>query len=241
MEEVGAILKHYIIELINAITNTNLKVRAIAEEAFIDVCTLMREKFGAVNQLFSIILVGLAGSNSQTQSSTIRAIIFTIKKNVQFGNQTADDERQNLIQISDAGFQAFLKKASKIVAIFLRDRNCPQELVRSVLQFLKITTGLLSEEELKEDGGVAKLILSYLFAHKMNHHVNKHKLLVRKMLSRLIRRCGLNYVTRIMPEQHRAILVYIEREKRKSENKRVKARLLELMAGHEGAEQQQQQ
>lgn len=155
--------------------------------------------------------MGLAGNKAQTQSSTIRALIFTIKKNVQFGNLAPDDERQNLIQISDEGFQAFLKKASKIVAIFLKDRNCPQELVRSVLQFLKIASGMLREEELKLEGEVAKLIVTNLFQHKINHHVNKHKLLVRKILSRLIRRCGLAYVTKIMPEQHRAILVYIEK------------------------------
>jgi hypothetical protein len=49
LEEVGSIFKHYIIELINAITNTNLKIRAIAEAIFADICTLMREKFNAVN------------------------------------------------------------------------------------------------------------------------------------------------------------------------------------------------
>lgn len=79
LDQVESIFKHYIIELINGITSTNLKVRAIAEKIFIDICTMMREKFNAVNQLFSIILVGLAGNKSHTKSSTIRALIFTIK------------------------------------------------------------------------------------------------------------------------------------------------------------------
>lgn len=116
---------------------------------FTDICTLMREKFNAVNQLFSIILVGLAGNKTHTQSSTIRALIFTIKKNVQFKNMQEDDTRSNLITVDNAGFQDFLKKASKIVAIFLKDRNAPHELVRSVMQFIKIALNLLSEATLK--------------------------------------------------------------------------------------------
>lgn len=42
----------------------------------------MRESFGAVNNLFTMILVGLAGNSASTQSSTIRSLIFCIKQNV---------------------------------------------------------------------------------------------------------------------------------------------------------------
>ena len=66
LDQVQAILKQYIIELINAMTNTNLKIRAIAEDTFKDICTIMRVKFNAVNQLLGIILVGLAGNKFQT-------------------------------------------------------------------------------------------------------------------------------------------------------------------------------
>ena len=52
-------------------------------------------------------------------------------------------------------------KASKIVAIFLKDRRSPHELVRSVLQFLKISINLLSEELVKDQ--LAKIIIDNLF------------------------------------------------------------------------------
>lgn len=45
LDQVGALLKHYIIELITAMTNTNLKIRAIAQEVFTEICKIMREKF----------------------------------------------------------------------------------------------------------------------------------------------------------------------------------------------------
>jgi len=53
------------------------------------------------------------------------------------------DKYSNMIVWTDPGFQQFLAKASKIVAIFLKDRNTPHELARSVLQFLKISVTLL--------------------------------------------------------------------------------------------------
>lgn len=70
-----------------------------------------------------------------------------------------------------------------------------------------------------------------MFATKQNYHIKKHKLLVRKMISKLIRRCDSKYVTKIMPESHRAMIAYIEREKRKKMNKKEKERLLALV-GH---------
>ena len=94
----------------------------------------MRCKFNAVNQLFTIILVGLAANKPQTQSSTIRSLIFSIKKNVILNPDNFEDENTtNMILSSDAGFQDFMQKASRIVVIFLKDETTPHELARSVL------------------------------------------------------------------------------------------------------------
>ena len=80
------------------------------------------------------------------------------------------------------------------------------------------------------------MIIDNLFQHKINHHVKKHKLLVRKILTKLIRRCSIAYMTKIMPEFHRPMLSYIEKQKRKSENKKQKDKLLALM-GQDGNDQ----
>jgi len=114
----------------------------------------------------------------------------------------------------------------------MKDRNTPHELARSVLQFLKIASSILDEGILKTEGDIGKLMLENLFQFKTNIHVKKHRLIVRKILTRLIRRCGLNFVTRIMPEFHRPMLAYIEKQKRKSENKKEKNKLLALMGGN---------
>jgi len=122
-----------------------------------------------------------------------------------------------------------MTKASRIVVIFLKDGKTPHELARSVLQFLKISMNLLQEEQLKGQNGIAKFIIENMFTTKLNYHIKKHKLLVRKIISKMIRRCGVNFVTKTMPESHRPMVVYLEREKRKKMNKKEKDRLLALM------------
>jgi hypothetical protein len=68
-----------------------------------------------------------------------------------------------------------------------------------------------------------------MFTQKLDYHIKKHKLLVRKIISKMIRRCGSVYVTKMMPETHRPMVAYMEREKRKKMNKKEKERLLALM------------
>ena len=102
---------------------------------------------------------------------------------------------------------------------------------------MKIATNILDDPILKSEGNVAKMIIENLFTHKSNQHVKKHKLIVRKLLTRLIRRCGINYVTKIMPEFHRPMLAYIEKEKRRAINKKDKAKLLALMGEEAPTEQ----
>ena len=87
-----------------------------------------------------------------------------------------------------------------------------------------------------KEGGVAKLLLDTLFQHRINVIVKKHKLLVRKIVSKLIRRCGVNHVRKLMPEHHRPMIAYLEKAKRKKMNKKQREKLLALM----GAEPEQQ-
>mmetsp|Transcript_24172 Transcript_24172/g.37156 ORF Transcript_24172/g.37156 Transcript_24172/m.37156 type:complete len:286 (+) Transcript_24172:3185-4042(+) len=56
-------------------------------------------------------------------------------------------------------------------------------------------------------------------------------MLVRKVVTKLIRRLGPIFVTKLMPESHRALITYIERMKRKKENKKNRQKLLALMGG----------
>ena len=72
------LIKSMVIELITAINNSNLKIRKLAEEGFTAIQELLRP-FKANSQLLQALLVGIAGSTAQLQSSTIRALIFNLK------------------------------------------------------------------------------------------------------------------------------------------------------------------
>ena len=54
------LLRSFMIELISAIRNSNQKIRAGAEEAFVNMAKIL-SGFQAIPQLFQMLLVGLAG------------------------------------------------------------------------------------------------------------------------------------------------------------------------------------
>lgn len=76
------LLKHFIIELIGCLNNTNPKLRGFAIEAFKEVSAIMRVDLNSINQLFTTILVGLASKSQVNQAATVRALKFAIRENV---------------------------------------------------------------------------------------------------------------------------------------------------------------
>jgi len=98
--------------------------------------------------------------------------------------QEPSPEDINKIQSSDVGFQQFLTKATRIVLLFLKNRASPQELHRSVLQFLSTAINLLDESILqgtgatKKQAGIAKQIIDTIFSVKSNliAVIKKHRL-----------------------------------------------------------------
>lgn len=68
-----------------------------------------------------------------------------------FNQKKEDNPFLNIILASDPNFQLFLFKATKIISIFLKDKNSPQELTRSVLKFIKISINLMTDEKLKPE------------------------------------------------------------------------------------------
>lgn len=59
-----------------------------------------------------------------------------------------------------------------------------------------------------------------VFNLKANIYLKKHKLMVRKIISKMILKYGTNYVYKVMPEAHRPMISYIEKVKRKKVNKK---------------------
>jgi hypothetical protein len=91
-----------IVELITAFSNTNKKIKNLAEDIFKSIFDLVRE-MKALPQFFNMLLVGFAGNKVQTQSATIRALLLLLKINYTLlGN--GKDENNNAIRFEDPAF-----------------------------------------------------------------------------------------------------------------------------------------
>jgi len=88
-------------------------------------------------------LVGFAGTKSATQSATIRALMLLLRINY--------NKQENGLQTSEASFQDFLRRVSKIVALFLKDEKAENEVHRASLRFLKTAVAFLNIDQLKGD------------------------------------------------------------------------------------------
>ena len=133
------LVRSMVIELITSINNSNLKIRKLAEEGFLLIQDVLRP-FKANSQLLQTLLVGLAGTTPQLQSSTIRALVFNMKQLV-VTHRTMDESK---LVSSEPNVQEFIRKITKIIALFLKDQAAPKELHRSALKFIKVAITYLN-------------------------------------------------------------------------------------------------
>lgn len=157
-EVLGKILelvRSMVIELITAINNSNLKIRKLAEEGFILIQDVL-QPFKANSQLLQCLLVGLAGTNPSLQSSTIRALVFNLKRLV-VTRRTFDESK---LVSTDPAVQEFIRKITKIIALFLKDQTAPKELHRSALKFIKVSITYL---DFYAEPTLCSLILQHCF------------------------------------------------------------------------------
>lgn len=139
------------------------------------------------------------------QSSTIRALIFNLKLNLTLaidvdGEQELGGKKlkvNKLLAGSDT-LQEFLRKVTRIVALFLKDPSAPKELQRSVLKFLKVAITFLqfTGEHTKPQ---TELILSHIFAMAKPE---KYTMMIRRILNKLIARVGVELVTSLTNPKH---------------------------------------
>lgn len=216
------ILKTVIIDLITGYSSPNNKLRTLSEEVLTQVFNLLNE-LKSLPQLFSLLLVGFAGTKAQTKSATIRALMLLLTINY----------KQQGLEIEDPSFQDFLRKVSKIVALYLRDGQAETEIHRASLRFLKTAIAFLTIEQLNQD--ILDSILSYGIFSLPPAKRGKHMALIRKLLGKLLKKLGTAAVKKVTPLRHQPLIDYIERARRKRTNKAKRVKLLALL-GQDTAE-----
>lgn len=137
-------------------------------------------------------------------------------------------EDEGAIVIEEPQFQNFLKKVSKIIILYMNDHDSGKDLHRSVLKYCKTVIFFLNPQILKDE--IAADIIKGIFSLQVDPKTkNKHNVLIKKVINKLIKKLGLKYTQSIVPEEHQKLLAYIERDKRKRHNKSQKKKLLELL------------
>ena len=221
------ILKSVVIDLITGYSSPNNKLRTLSEEVITSIFNLLNE-LKSLPQLFQLLLVGFAGTKAQTKSATIRALmlVFTI------------NYKQQGLAIEDPSFQDFLRKVSKIVALYLRDERAEAEIHRASLRFLKTSIAFLTVDQLNKDL-LDQVLANGIFALPPAKR-GKHLALIRKLIGKLLKKIGHAAVKKLTPVKHLPLIEYIERARRKRTNKAKRNKLLALL-GQPIPEQQQAQ
>ena len=211
------ILKVVIIDLISGYSSSNTKLRMQAEDVFSRIFDLLTSQ-KSLPQLFQLLLVGFAGTKTQTKSATIRSLMLVLRLNY----------KKKGIDTNEPQFQEFLRKVSKIVALYLKDGTAEAEIHRASLKFLKTAISFLSEENLK-GGDVLDSILAHGIFALPDYKRTKHLAIIRKLLGKLLKKLGPSYVKKATPTKHVPLIDYIERARRKRINKANRLKLLTLL------------
>lgn len=110
----------------------------------------------------------------------------------------------------------------------MKDHQSGNELHRSVLKYIKTVVSFLGVDVLK--GELCESMFVGIFGIQGDKKLfNKHNMLIKKILSKFIKKMGLSYVKSITPEQHHKLICYIERDRRKRLNKAKRYRLLAIL------------
>ena len=152
-----------------------------------------------------MMLVGLAGRTPQVQSCTIRALLFCLKKTLcikqEFANADGEEKKFVIRRMvsSEASVQDFLRKVTRIIALFLMDQTAPKELHRSVLKYMKIVISYLRFDDSQHSSEMTELILSHVF---YLNTVKRYTMIIRRILGKLIARVGLPSVMKATSKEN---------------------------------------
>jgi len=196
------------IELINSLSCANYKTRTLSEGILKDLAALLNSQ-NSLEYLFQVLLAGLAGYTSQTHACTLKALNLLVKEQKAF--------------FQEAGVQNFLLQTSKITIIMLQSEQTPVEVKQQCFKFLKLSVNLLdSLDTIKHE-----LIVALVGKDKKRHA--KFMLLMRQVLSKVIRKIGEAEVRKWVPEEHQKLITYIERMRRKKDSKEKRERMKMLL------------
>lgn len=129
----------------------------------------------------------------------------------------------NKLVSSEPQVQDFIRKVTKIIALFLKDQAAPKELHRSALKFIKVAITYL---DFGTDSTLTQTLLTPVFQLKT---CRRYSMTLRRIITKLIIRVGETIVRAATPKEHLNLINYVERARRKKIHMQERAKMLALL------------
>ncbi|VEU22234.1 DEKNAAC103240 [Brettanomyces naardenensis] len=159
----------------------------------------MPDSEASLKELFVMCSAGLAGGSPHMISASVTALsrIF-----YEFHDEMPVD---------------FLKEMASTVELFLTSRN--REIIKSALGFLKVSSLMLPEDEVRP--GLKGLLASLL---AVNHEQKSHfRSKIKHLIERMVRRFGMNDIEQCIPEEDKKLIVNIRKTKARAKRKKAES------------------
>jgi ribosomal RNA-processing protein 12 len=200
-ERKGEIIATLISEVVLTTKESNKKTRNAAYDLLIEIGHGMQDEKtggsqGHLMQFFTMIVGCLAGSTPHMVSAAVVALARLLYEFSSSLCHTVPDLLPSAL-------------------LLLKSKN--REIIKSVFGLVKVVIARLSVAELEQHlhGLVEGLIL---WADDSKNHF---KAKVRVIIERLVRRCGMDSVARVMPREHMKLLTNIRKTKERNEKKKI--------------------
>jgi hypothetical protein len=184
-------------EIITGFAGLQAKSKKLSESLLVDLVKLHRNHF---SELLKKLLAGFSGNKVDTRSATISILTKVLKTNHE------DFTESNL------------KKIMMIIILFLKESS--GVLQKAVLKCIKRIIVVISKESIEEiAGSILNAITEFSGRQKMNVYV-------KYIIKKLVRKLGRDEVKRQCPEEHHALIDYVDKMMRRAAKALQKAREL---------------
>lgn len=197
----------YLIEVMHCLKGQSRKTRDLCKFSLAALSDKLFDH-GLFMNLYNSVLAGMASEIDNTKSASLEILKILIK-HLAFGQP-----RSMFTSIDEQDSGVF--NLATVVTIMLRDNS--KEVVRSALKFLK---GILQVISTNSAGNLCESIIGGVFA-KNNELVGNLKNLIKYLIEKLVRKCGLDLVAKTFPQEHLKLLHYVAKESKRKTKKKEK-------------------
>ncbi|KAL4431808.1 hypothetical protein ABPG74_015248 [Tetrahymena malaccensis] len=199
VDSIGEFIQTFLPELIVGLRESNTRSRKASQELFKKIAQKMLN-LNMLNDFISMISAGLGASSSLMKADSIVSIGYLLEK---FGKNVDT---------------TFIKEVNSIILLLLKEQN--KEIFKAVLVYLKKYMRIISKSELKTE---LPDIFNNIFESEQVIR-DKHRSLIKQIVSRLIRKFTRTVVEDFVPEAHKRIVRGILKEERYQKNKKIRER-----------------